>query len=70
MSTFIPHTKAELREIQRYGDLIHNAQEKAAEEERNRLKAINEVIEWAKEQENNRNSNKSKYGHLLDKYIK
>lgn len=48
MSTFIPHTKAELREKQRYGDLIHKAQEKEAEEERNRLKAINEVIEWAK----------------------
>ncbi len=28
MSTFIPHTKAELREKQRYGDLIHKAQEK------------------------------------------
>lgn len=51
MSTFIPHTKAELREKQRYGDLIHKAQEKEAEEERNRLKAINEVIEWAKENE-------------------
>lgn len=70
MSTFIPHTKAELREKQRYGDLIHKAQEKEAEEERNRLKAINEVIKWAKEHENERNSNKSKYGHLLDKYIK
>ena len=54
MSTFIPHTKAELREKQRYGDLIHKAQEKEAEEERNRLKAINEVIEWAKEHENER----------------
>lgn len=70
MSTFIPHTKAELREKQRYGDLIHKAQEKEAEEERNRLKAINEVIEWAKEHEKERNSNKSKYGHLLDNYIK
>lgn len=70
MSTFIPHTKAELREKQRYGDLIHKAQEKEAEEERNRLKAINEVIEWVKKHENERNSNKSKYGHLLDKYIK
>lgn len=70
MSTFIPHTKAELREKQRYGDLIHKAQEKEAEEERNRLKAINEVIDWVKEHENERNSNKSKYGHLLDKYIK
>ena len=56
-----------MTEKERYGDLLERAMKKEEEEQKNMIKAINEVIDFAKQ---NLETEKERYGNLLEKAVK
>lgn len=57
-----------------YTRLLEESQKKAEEKERKMIEAIENVIDWARDTEEQRNrellGERGKYGNLLDNYIK
>ena len=56
-----------MTEKERYGDLLEKAMKKEEEEQKSMIKAINGVIDFAKQ---NLETEKERYGNLLEKAVK